>query len=114
MLDLCKYRSSGPCAAQVERSGPGAVRLRKPPEVGPLSPAELTILEDVAKQFHDRDQWDLSTLMHGFPEWKDARGARVEIPPDDILAAVGKTPEQIREILDEAAEEAQVVATFGA
>ncbi len=52
--------------------------------------------------------------MHGFSEWKDPRGSRVEIPAEDILAVVGKTPEQIREILDEAAEEAQVDAAFGA
>lgn len=114
VLDLCKYPSSGPWAAQIERSGPWAVRLRKRPEVGPLSPAELTILEDVAKQFRNRDQWDLSTLMHAFPEWKDPRGSRLEISPEDILTAVGKTPEQIRDILDEAAEEAQVDAALGA
>jgi hypothetical protein len=71
-------------------------------------------LEDLGKQFHDRDQWDLGTLMHGFPEWKDPRGLRVEILPETILAAIGKTPEQIRNILDDAAEEAQVDAAFGA
>ena len=113
VLDLCKYKSSGPWAAQIERSGLWAVRLRKPPDLGPLSAAGMAILEDVAKRFHERDQWDLSTLMHGFPEWKDPRGTRLEILPEDILTAVGKTPEQIQEILDEVVEDTQVDAAFG-
>jgi hypothetical protein len=113
VMDLCKYKSSGPWAAQIERSGLWAVKLRKPPDLGPLSAAEMAVLEDVAKRFHERDQWDLSTLMHGFPEWKDPHGARLEILPEDILTAVGKTPEQIQDILDEAVQDAQVDAAFG-
>ena len=73
----------------------------------------MTILEDVAKTYRDRDQWELSTLTHELPEWKDPRGSRIEIAPADILAAVGKSPEQIREILDEAADDAEVDAVFG-
>ncbi len=113
VLDLCKHKSSGPWAVQIERSGPWAVRLGTTPNLGPLSPAELTVLEDVAKAHRDRDQWELSTLMHGFAEWKDPSGSRIEIAPSEILAALGKTPEQIREILDDAATDAQFDAVFG-
>ena len=113
VLDLCKSRSSGAWATQIGRSGLWAVRLTTAPDLGSLSAAEITVLEDVAKTHRDRDQWELSTLMHGLPEWKNPRGSRIEIPPAEILAALGKTPEQIREILDEAADDAQFDAVFG-
>lgn len=112
VLDLCKYKSTGPWTVQIERSGLWAVRLKAQPDLGPLSPAEMTILEDVAKTYRDHDQWELSTLMHGLPEWTDHRGSRIEIAPTEILAAVGKTPEQIREILDEADDDAKFDAIF--
>lgn len=113
VLDLCKHRLSGAWAAQIERSGLWAVRLATTPDLGSLSPAEVAVLEDVAKTHRDLDQWELSTLMHGLPEWKNPRGSRIEISPAEILAALGKTPEQIREMLDEAADDAQFDAVFG-
>jgi len=112
VLDLCKYKSTGPWAAQIERSGLWAVKLRKPPDLGPLSAAEVAILEEVAKRFHERDQWDLSTLMRGLPEWNDPRGGRLEILLEEVLVAVGKTTEETREMLDEAIEGAQLAAAF--
>ena len=113
MLDLCKHKSSGVWATQIERSGLWAVHLKGTPDLGPLSPAEMTILEDIAKEHRDRDQWDLSMLTHELPEWTDPRGSRVEITPADILTALRKTPEQIREILDDAADDARVDAVLG-
>ncbi|HMH51228.1 MAG TPA: Panacea domain-containing protein [Candidatus Acidoferrum sp.] len=110
IVDLCKQPSSGVWGTQVERSSLWAVRLKTTPDLGPLSPAEMTILEEVAKAHRDHDQWQLSTLMQGLPEWRDPRGARVEIAPTDILAALGKTPDQIREILVEADDDARVDA----
>ena len=47
------------------------------------------------------------------PSGKDPRGSRIEIAPAEVLAAVGKTPEQIREILDEADDDAEFDAVFG-
>lgn len=113
LLDLCKHKSSGTWDAQIERSGLWAVRLKAAPDLGPLSPAEMTILEEVSKAHRDRDQWELSTLMHGLPEWKDPRGSRVEISAIDILTALGKTAEQIRDILDDAADDARFDAVLG-
>ena len=113
VLDLCKHKSSGAWVGQIERSGLWAVHLKGTPDLGPLSPAEMTILEDIAKTYRDRDQWELSRLMHGLAEWTDPRGSRIEIAPADILAALGKTPEQIREILDEAGDDAEFDAVFG-
>ena len=112
VVDLCKSASRGVWSAQIERSGLWAVRLKTAPDLGSLSPAETTILEEIAKAHRDNDQWELSTLMHRLPEWRDPRGARVEIAPTDILAALGKTPEQIRAILDEAEDDARVDALF--
>lgn len=114
VLDLCKYTLSGAWAAQIERAGLWAIRLRKPPDLGRLSDAEITVLEDVSKTFRDRDQWELSTLMHSLPEWRDPKVSRVEILPADLLAVVGKTPEEISDILEEAAQEAYVDSVFGA
>ena len=112
VVDLCKSASRGVWSAQIERSGPWAVRLKTAPDLGPLSPAEMTILAEIAKAHRDHDQWELSTLMRRLGEWRDPRGARDEITPVDILAALGKTPEQTREILDEAEEDARVDALF--
>lgn len=112
VLDLCKHTSNGIWAAQIERSGLWAVRLKAAPDLGPLSPAEVTILEDVSKAHRDRDQWELSTLMHGLAEWTNPRGSRIKIAPVDILTALGKTPEQIRDILDDAAAHARFDAVF--
>ena len=109
IVDLCKQPSSV-WAGQIEHSGLWTVRLKAALDFGPLSPAEMTILEGVAKAHRDHDQWQLSTLMQGLPEWRDPRGARVEIAPTDILAALGKTPDQIREILVEADDDARVDA----
>ena len=47
------------------------------------------------------------------PRVEGSEGSRLEILPADILAALGKTPEQIRELFDEAVEDAQVGAAFG-
>ena len=113
VLDLCKYTSSGPWAGQIERTGLWAVRLRKPPELGPLSNAEIAVLDDVFKAFRDMDQWALSTMTHAFPEWRDPHGSRIEILPAEILAAIGKTPEEARDILEDAAHDARVDAAFG-
>ena len=112
VVDLCKRASRGVWSAQIERPGLWAVRLKTVPDLGPLSPAEMTILAETAKAHRDHDQWELSALMHRLPEWRDPRGARCEIAPADILAALGKTPEQIREILDEAEDDARVDALF--
>jgi uncharacterized phage-associated protein len=113
VLDLCRYPSSGPWADQIERTGLWAVRLEKPPDLGPLSNAEISVLDDVFKTFRDMDQWALSTMTHAFPEWRDPHGSRIEILPTEILAAIGKTPEQARDILEDAAHDARVDAAFG-
>jgi uncharacterized phage-associated protein len=113
VVDLCKQESNGPWARQIERAGLWALGLRGAPNFGPLSPAEMAILEEIFKAHRDHDQWQLSRLMHGLPEWTDPRGSRIEIVPADLLAALGKTPEQIHDILDEAVDDAEVDAVLG-
>ena len=71
------------------------------------------MLDDVFKAFRDMDQWALSTMTHAFPEWRDPHGSRIEILPAEILAAIGKTPEEARDILEDAAHDARVDAAFG-
>jgi uncharacterized phage-associated protein len=107
-LDLCKYQSRGVWSEQIKRVGLWAVQLQAEPDLGPLSESEVALLEEVSRIYRDKDQWELSEETHKFPEWKPPRGSRVEILPEDILRALGKSTEEIAEALQESRERAYV------
>lgn len=72
---------------------------------GPLSDADVVILDDVSRIFEKLDHWKISDLSHDLPEWIDTERNRV-IPIERIFKALGKTGKEIVEAAEEAHEEA--------
>ena len=76
-----------------------------PELTGPLSEAEVAILDEVSKFCEKLDHWKISDLSHDLPEWIDTERNRV-IPIERIFEALGKTGKEIVEAAEEAHEEA--------
>jgi uncharacterized phage-associated protein len=114
---------SVPCAERTEncglwyrtiaRTGPYSVKLLKAPSLGALSLAEKDILTEVHDLFVKMGIWRVRNWTHELPEWRIAiaktkigeRSAKsIEISPDSILRAVGKSPEEIDQISEEIAD----------
>jgi uncharacterized phage-associated protein len=66
---------------------------------GKLCPALEKILDDILAQFGNMDQWDLVEYTHTLGEWHDPGEEAVPIEPKEILKAMGRTPEEIGDIL---------------
>jgi hypothetical protein len=110
-LDLVKSEASpeddvsaGPWARLIARDR-YAVRLKGQPDLGPLSDAEVEILKEAHRLFEQTDKWRLCDLTHGLPEWHDPQGSAAAIYPEDILKALGKSPEEMEEARQLAAED---------
>lgn len=104
---------AGPWHATIERVGEHDVRLRKEPDLGPLSEAEIEILDEIFAEYRSRGTWDVVEELHRIlPEWKrpvrDENVIRPEnsIFPETILEKVGQADriEAIRKDLEELEE----------
>jgi uncharacterized phage-associated protein len=110
-LDLIKAEHEvgeelGPWARTIEREDYAVRLMRAEPDLGPLSDAEIELLVD-AYRFHETyGKWRLVDFTHALPEWSDPGGSSREILPEDILAALGKSPEEIEDARRAAAEDA--------
>jgi uncharacterized phage-associated protein len=89
------------------------VELFEDPGLGPLSEAEIELLETTFDHYKNADQWDLSRISHEFPEWDAPKGSCHKIPPERVLRAVGKSDEEIDEIAREARERQYFDGLFG-
>lgn len=89
---------SSPWHSTVERVGEYDVRLRNEPNLGPLSEAEIEILEQVFQEYRAKGTWDVVDELHRhLPEWRlPVRGENKFIPENSIL------PETILEKLGQA------------
>ena len=76
-----------------------------PELTGPLSEAEVTILDEVSKFCEKLDHWKISDLSHDLPEWKETSRNR-DIPVERIFEALGKTGRDIMDAAEEAREDA--------
>jgi len=88
----------------VQRVGENDVRLRNDPDYGPLSDAEMEILESVHQENRNTGTWEIIDDLHAsLPEWKPPLGWRNEIRaenairPEKILEAVGRAG-QIKDV----------------
>jgi uncharacterized phage-associated protein len=115
VLDLCKEKRPGSTWPDfIQHKGTWSVALTREPDLGPLSDAETGILRVIAQRHSGDDQWVLSKIAHrDFREWHDPNGGRLPIRPEDILQAVGKTPEQIEDIKEEARYDANLDKILG-
>jgi hypothetical protein len=69
---------------------------------GKLSRAEKEILDRIVGQFHQSRYGELIEYAHVHcPEWHNPGGTSEPISLEDILNALGRTPEQIEWILEE-------------
>ena len=89
-------------------------RLLGSADLGPLSDAEIEILDEVYQLTEKMDRWRLCDLTHSFPEWKDPEGSSVPILPEEILKALGKSEEEIDVARQEAAERQRFQQIFQA
>lgn len=115
VLELCQgYRHSDTWSSFIQPKGPLQVTLMRPPDMGPLSDAETGILRSTFDGHAGDDPWALGKIaQHSFSEWRDPKGSRLLIRPEDILQAVGKTAEQIENIREEARYDANLDKIFG-
>lgn len=80
------------------------VRLKSEPEIRLLSEAEIAVLQETADLNRSLDRWALSGWTHGLPEWRDPGQSTFEIAPEDILAALKKSDEEVEEIREDSIE----------
>jgi uncharacterized phage-associated protein len=79
----------------VERVGQNDVRLRNEPNYGPLSDAEMEILETVHQENRNTGTWEIVENLHqSLPEWKPPVGWRNEVRPENAIR-----PETILEVV---------------
>ena len=69
-------------------------------DLGELSDADLEILDDVFAEHGKKSRWELVKFTHTLPEWVDPEEGSLPISTQDILQAIGKTPDQVSAIMD--------------
>jgi uncharacterized phage-associated protein len=80
------------------------ITLRADPGEDRLSDAETEVLKGVFSDFGSYNQFQLADHLHkALPEWKEVKTGRIEITYADILAALGKSPEEVRAVEDDLA-----------
>ena len=95
----------GEWGGRIRKSG-YYVELIGPEFTGPLSEAEIGILDEVTQTFRTLDHWKLSDLSHDLPEWKETPNKTSgDISVESLLRTLGKKSSEIREIREEALEE---------
>lgn len=90
------------------QDGKRSLKLTKEPENLALSKSDIAILQSVVDKYVELDDWSLSELTHGFPEWEKTyrEGTSSSIELEDIVAAVRTAEEQSAVLLDIADDEA--------
>lgn len=86
------------------------IQMKSDPGTDHLSDYDVQTLIEIASQYKDMDDDDLSELTHNFDEYKrhwDGKHNSERIPERDLLKGIGYSQEKINEIL----EEAKVYAT---
>lgn len=94
-----------PWQQTVERASRYEVRLRQAADLGPLSAAEIGMLEQVYSEYGKMPLWTLVRHLHKkLPEWSNPKGSCIDIFPETILSALGLSDEQVEEVRREATE----------
>lgn len=64
-----------------------------------LSVADLEVMESVWREFGGMDKWTLRDWTHDHcPEWHDPQGSSIPIRDEDLLQALGKSPQEAAEL----------------
>lgn len=84
-------------------------------DLGPLSRAELAVLDEVHDAHAHQDTWTLVDRLHeSLPEWMHPGDTSKPIPPEAVLEALGKAPGEVEAIAASAREAAYFDELFGA
>ncbi|MHC5055763.1 MAG: Panacea domain-containing protein [Planctomycetota bacterium] len=78
--------------------------LKADPGKARLNRFEIRKLREVSERYRDCGDWEIAKETHGFEEWiKHNPGeSSCPIPLEDVLAAVGYSPDRIEAILQDA------------
>jgi uncharacterized phage-associated protein len=90
--------ASGPWSEHIKKAGRYELRLKRKPDLGPLSEAEVEIIKEIFRRHQDLDKWILRDKTHGLPEWEDPGTSSREIPIEQILRILGKSEDEIEEV----------------
>ncbi len=78
------------------------VELKEMTELDELSKKEITILKDIDNKFKGYDEWEMVRYCHrNLAEWVNPKGSSLPIKLEDILTALEKKEDEIKEIIKE-------------
>lgn len=69
-----------------------------------LSPREVEVIDEIESLYRSWDFGKLIDLLHDgsrYPEWRDPGESSLPLEQADILKALGRTEEEVRQILEE-------------
>ncbi len=64
-----------------------------------LSQEDLDIIAEVVMEHRDKGTWELCEWTHDLPEWENPGASSLPVQIESLLAHLGKTPEQVEEIV---------------
>ena len=78
------------------------VELLNDPGNNCLSDAEVELATEIFEEYGYKNRWVIVDFTHTFPEYKqtDKENRRLPIEYEDLLKAVGKTPEEAHQICE--------------
>jgi uncharacterized phage-associated protein len=78
-----------------------------------LSKADLKILEAIWSQYGHMTRWELRDFTHkNCPEWNDPKGTSLSIDYEDVVRAMGRTPNEVGELYQKMREQQQIDKYF--
>ena len=93
----------------------GRAQIKIPESFLELSDADIEVLEETWQRFGRMDQWELREWTHAnCPEWHDPQGSSRPIAPEELLAALKFSREQVKAIIDRMREADGLNRAFGA
>ena len=78
-----------------------SLRSEDAPPDDELSRAEVELIDEVYREHGHKNRWQLVRMLHGFPEWQDPEETSTAVEYDDVLEALGKSPDDIEAIKEE-------------
>lgn len=89
--------------------------LKSNPGVHKLSRFQVELLQQIAREYRDKDEWEMVEVTHRFQEWKNNNPnpgtSRKLIPIREILVAVGREAEA-DDMLKEASDQRHMDEVF--
>lgn len=62
-----------------------------------LSDKDKEYIEIISNKFKDYNEWEIEEYTHTLEEWKDPNGSSIKIRYEDIMRALNKNDEEIKE-----------------